>query len=115
MLPVVEAGKVIGYRVNGLFREYIMSRPVEETLFFPVEVSALEKQGQGRLATAHRWHRTAPSHREHLGKRSGFVREFGLLTATVADGVSIVFAILLRVGQDEGASGAGSRECKPSI
>jgi hypothetical protein len=51
MQPVLEAGKVIGYRVNGLFREYIMSRPVEETLFFPVEVSALENQGQGRLAT----------------------------------------------------------------
>jgi hypothetical protein len=51
MQPVLKASKMIGYRVNGFFREYIMSRPVEETIFFPVEVSALEKQGQGRLTT----------------------------------------------------------------
>ena len=51
MLPVLldASNKVTGYRVNGFFRKYIMSRPVEETIFFPVEVSALEKQGHGRL------------------------------------------------------------------
>ncbi|XP_066342134.1 disease resistance protein PIK6-NP-like [Miscanthus floridulus] len=51
MLPVLldASNKVTGYRVKGFFREYIMSRPVEETIFFPVEVSALEKQGHGRL------------------------------------------------------------------
>jgi len=51
MLPVLldASNKVIGYRANGFFREYIMSRSVEETIFFPVEVSALEKQGHGRL------------------------------------------------------------------
>ncbi|XP_066334177.1 disease resistance protein Pik-2-like [Miscanthus floridulus] len=53
MQTVLEAGKEIGYRVNGFFREYVLSAPLEETIFFPVEVSALEKQGQGhgRLTT----------------------------------------------------------------
>uniref|UniRef100_K3ZLK9 Rx N-terminal domain-containing protein n=2 Tax=Setaria italica TaxID=4555 RepID=K3ZLK9_SETIT len=50
MQPVLKASKVIGYRVNGFFREYIISRPVEERVFFPVEVSALER-GHGRLTT----------------------------------------------------------------
>uniref|UniRef100_K3ZMW1 NB-ARC domain-containing protein n=1 Tax=Setaria italica TaxID=4555 RepID=K3ZMW1_SETIT len=51
MQPVLKAtSKVIGYRVNGFFREYIISRPVEERVFFPVEVSALEK-GHGQLTT----------------------------------------------------------------
>ncbi|RCV38932.1 hypothetical protein SETIT_8G182300v2 [Setaria italica] len=48
--PVLKASKVIGYRVNGFFREYIISRPVEERVFFPVEVSALGR-GHGRLTT----------------------------------------------------------------
>ncbi|CAO2149677.1 unnamed protein product [Urochloa humidicola] len=50
MQPVLKASKVVGYQVNGFFREYILSRPAEERVFFPVEVSALEK-GHGRLTT----------------------------------------------------------------
>ena len=87
MQPVPKTAKVIGYRANGFFREYIMSRPVEETIFFPVEVSALENQqghGHGCLTTEgigqHK-------HREHLGLRPDPVPEFGLLTATVFDSV----------------------------
>nr|CAB3490313.1 unnamed protein product [Digitaria exilis] len=37
-------GNVTGYRVNGFFREYIVSRPTEEKIFFPVEVSKLEEE-----------------------------------------------------------------------
>jgi hypothetical protein len=50
MQPVLKESKVVGYRVNGFFREFILSRPVEERIFFPAEVSALE-QGHGRLST----------------------------------------------------------------
>ncbi|CAL4991658.1 unnamed protein product [Urochloa decumbens] len=50
MQPVLEASKVIGYQVNGFFRDYILSRPVEDRVFSPVEVSVLE-QGHGRLTT----------------------------------------------------------------
>ncbi|CAD6256320.1 unnamed protein product [Miscanthus lutarioriparius] len=49
--PVLKESKVIGYRVNGFFREYVMSRPAEETIFLPVEVSVLEKQRHDRLTT----------------------------------------------------------------
>ncbi|CAL4991659.1 unnamed protein product [Urochloa decumbens] len=48
--PVLEASKVIGYRVNSFFREYILSCPVEDRVFFTVEVSALEHE-RGRLTT----------------------------------------------------------------
>jgi hypothetical protein len=51
MQPVLEASKVIGYRVNGFFREYVISRPAEERIFFPVEVSALGAGHDGHLTT----------------------------------------------------------------
>jgi hypothetical protein len=45
------ASKVSRYRVNGFFRQYIISRPVEERIFSPAEVSALERWGHGSLTT----------------------------------------------------------------
>ncbi|TKW01591.1 hypothetical protein SEVIR_8G191200v4 [Setaria viridis] len=52
MQPVLKASKVIGYRVNGFFRDYIISRPVEERVCFAVEVSALEQgHAYGQLTT----------------------------------------------------------------
>ncbi|KAL6654732.1 hypothetical protein ACP70R_008197 [Stipagrostis hirtigluma subsp. patula] len=50
MHPAPKTSEVAGYQVNGFFREYLISRPMEEKVFFPLEVSALE-EGHGGLST----------------------------------------------------------------
>jgi hypothetical protein len=52
MQPVLEASKVIGYRVNGFFREYVISRPAEERIFFPVELWKSLHWGRGMMDTS---------------------------------------------------------------